>query len=78
MPSNAQFIADYKARRYHAAGVRAAATELLLTCPVCGIPNFSARGLAGHCCRAKPDREKLSAEELNLARSRAATLVTKK
>lgn len=72
MNSNAQFIADYRARRYHAAGVKAAATETLLTCPLCGIPNFSNRGLAAHCCRAKPDREKLSSPELALARSRAA------
>jgi len=71
MSSNAQFIGDYRARRYHAAGVSAAASEPLLTCPVCQIANFSARGLAAHCCRAKPDREKLSAEELCLARSRA-------
>ena len=72
MSSNAQFIGDYRARRYHAAGVTAAATQSLLACPLCGIPNFSARGLAAHCCRAKPDREKLSSAELSLARSRAA------
>lgn len=78
MPSNAQFIADYKARRYHAGGVTAAATEQLLTCPLCGIPNFSTRGLAGHCCRAKPDREKLSAQEIALARSRATTPLVSK
>lgn len=71
MTSNAQFLANYRARCYHAGGVRAAATEIMLTCPLCGIANFSARGLAAHCCRAKPDREKLSAEELALARSRA-------
>lgn len=73
MTSNAQFIANYQARRYHAGGVTAAATEPLLTCPVCGIPNFSARGLAAHCCKAKPGREKLSAQEIALARSRATT-----
>lgn len=80
MSSNAQFIAAYKARRYHAAGVHAAATEPLLTCPVCHTPNFGARGLAAHCCRAKPGREKLSAQELALARARAqstAPLVAK-
>jgi hypothetical protein len=77
MTSNAQFIANYQARRYHAGGVTAA-TEPLLTCPVCGIKNFSARGLAAHCCRAKPGREKLSAQEIALARSRAATPLVSK
>ena len=72
MTSNAQFVADYGARRYRAGGVQAAATETLLTCPLCGTRNFSFRGLAAHCCRAKPDREKLSSAELSLARSRAA------
>ena len=72
MISNAQFVANYQARRYQAAGVTAAATQPLLTCPLCGIANFSFRGLAAHCCRAKPDREKLSSAELSLARSRAA------
>jgi hypothetical protein len=69
--NNAQFIADHRVRRYRAGGLTAAATETLLTCPCCGIPNFSARGLAAHCCQAKPDRERLSAAELSLARARA-------
>lgn len=45
--------------------------ERLLTCPCCGIPNFSARGLRSHCCRAKPARARLNASELELARQRA-------
>lgn len=50
---------------------QAAAAEVLLTCPVCGIPNFSERGLRTHCCRAKPNRERLTLPELELARARA-------
>lgn len=50
---------------------QAAAAELLLTCPCCGTPNFSPRGLAAHCCRSKPDRERLNPSELQLARQRA-------
>lgn len=72
MMTNREFIAAHRARAYRAGGLRAAATETLLTCPLCHTPNFSDRGLAAHCCRAKPDREKLSHEELTLARTRAA------
>lgn len=74
--TNREYIAAHLARTYHAAGLRAAATETLLTCPLCHTPNFSAVGLAAHCCRAKPEREKLSANELELARSNAASSAT--
>ncbi len=59
-------------RRYRAAGISAAKAETLLTCPCCDTPNFSARGLSSHHCRAKPDRSRLNAAELELARQRAA------
>lgn len=52
-------------------GVATAATEVLLTCPVCGIPNFGERGLRAHCCHAKPDRARLTPDEIQLARQRA-------
>ena len=48
------------------------APEILLTCPCCGTPNFSDRGLRSHHCRAKPQRERLAQEEMDLARRRAA------
>lgn len=71
MMSNAEFIAAHRAGKFRAGGMHAASVEVLLTCPLCGIPNFSDRGLAAHCCRAKPGREKLSHAELTLARTRA-------
>lgn len=76
--TNAQFIADHRVRRYRAGGLAASAAGPLLTCPCCLTPNFSARGLAAHCCRAKPDRERLSAAELQLARSRATASTSSK
>ena len=68
--NNRDFIAAYHGR-YRAPGVAAAATEVLLTCPCCGTPNYSERGLRAHCCRAKPGRERLTLGELQLARTRA-------
>lgn len=62
--------ADYRSR-YRAPGM-AAAQEILLTCPCCGTPNFSERGLRAHCCRQKPNRERLTPGELQLASTRAA------
>lgn len=61
---------DYRSR-YRAPGMAAAATELLLTCPLCGTPNFSERGLRAHCCRSKPERERLTPDEIATARTRA-------
>ena len=69
--TNAAYIAAHRLRRQQHAGLAAAATELLLTCPCCHIPNFSARGLAAHCCRAKAGREKLTPFELDQARASA-------
>jgi hypothetical protein len=69
--TNREFVAAYHGR-YHAPG-QAAARELLLTCPVCGTPNFSERGLRAHCCRAKPDRARLTPDELQRAQVRAMT-----
>ncbi|MBI5768731.1 MAG: hypothetical protein HZA93_13115 [Verrucomicrobia bacterium] len=72
--NNADFIAAHQARlsaRSQAPGMAAAATEVLLTCPCCGTTNFSSRGLTAHCCRAKPNRERLTPAELALARQRA-------
>lgn len=57
--------------RYRAPGLAAAACPLL-RCPVCGIPNFSPRGLSAHRCRSKPNREQLTPAELELAKHRAA------
>lgn len=48
------------------------APEQLLRCPVCGTPNFSARGLRAHHCRAKADRARLTPAELEIAQRRAA------
>lgn len=59
------------ALHYQAPGVSTAAKEMLLTCPCCGTANFSARGLSAHCCRAKPDRGRLTLDELQRARQRA-------
>lgn len=39
-------------------------TEQLFACPVCSTPNFSAKGLRTHCCRAKPNRARLTDAEL--------------
>ena len=75
--SNRDFIASYQARRTYP-GLAAAAVEVLLTCPCCGTANFSPRGLAAHCCRAKPGRERLSSAELTLAREQAAPAVNSK
>lgn len=50
---------------------QAAAAEVLLTCPRCGTPNYSERGLRAHCCKSKPNRERLTLPELELARARA-------
>jgi hypothetical protein len=74
--NNAQFIADYRSRSYRAGGLAASAAGPLLTCPCCGIRNFSERGLSAHCCKAKPGRERLSAAELASARAAAAATTT--
>ena len=72
--NNRNFITSYLRRQsvLRRPGQYAAAHEVLLTCPVCGTPNFSERGLRAHHCRAKPDRERLSIDELQLARTRAS------
>jgi len=71
--NNRDFISHYRARprRYIGGGQAAAAKETLLTCPVCGAPNFSARGLAAHACRSKPRREFLSQAEIQQAHAHA-------
>ena len=50
--------------------------EQLFSCPVCGTPNFSARGLRGHCCRSKPGRARLTAAELTTALSSSMGVTT--
>ena len=42
-------------------------SEILYTCPVCQIPNFTATGLHRHQCHAKPDRAKLTLIEIAAA-----------
>lgn len=71
--TNRNFIASYLRRQsvLHPAGQHASRHETLLTCPVCGVPNFSERGLRAHHCRATPERRRLSPDELQLARTRA-------
>jgi len=71
--SNRAYIATFTARRAepHAAGQYAASHEVLVACPVCGTPNFSERGLRAHCCRSKPDRGRLTPDELQRARTQA-------
>jgi hypothetical protein len=71
--TNCDFIAAHRRRQsvLHPAGQHAASHEVLLTCPVCGTPNFSERGLRAHHCRAKPGRERLTPDEINNARTRA-------
>lgn len=70
MLSNREFIAAHRGRRTYP-GLAAAAGQPLLTCPCCGTANFSPRGLIAHCCRAKPNRERLTTSELEQARSAA-------
>lgn len=43
--------------------------EALYTCPRCGTPNFSARGLTSHHCRAGGERSRLTPLELSNALS---------
>jgi hypothetical protein len=71
--SNRAYIAAFTVRRsaVSPAGQYAAAHEVLQTCPVCGTPGFTARGLSAHHCRAKPDRSRLTPDELQTARTRA-------
>lgn len=71
--SNRAFIAAHAVRRASPAPAGQYAThhEVLLTCPVCGTPNFSARGLSAHQCRSTPDRRRLTPDELQLGRTRA-------
>lgn len=61
---------------FRAPGMAAARSEApLLTCPCCGTPNFSERGLRAHCCRAKrsadQQNERLTPQEIQLAHTRA-------
>ena len=74
MTSNRDFIAAYRARQsvLRPAGVYAAQHEVLLTCPICGTPNFSQRGLHAHHCRATPERRRLTPDELQRAATDAA------
>lgn len=75
MTSNSDFIAAYRARQsvLRPAGQYASQHEVLLTCPICGTPNFSQRGLRAHHCRATPERRRLTPDELQRAAAAASS-----